>query len=139
MSSKQKIAFFGSDEIALPCLQALVDSPSNYEICGVLTQPDRRSGRGRKLQPNPIKRWAMASDIPVMTPDKPGTGEVEWIKSLEVDLILVMAYGHILKEDLLTAAPFGCFNLHASLLPKYRGASPIESAIAMGEKKTESL
>ena len=136
MSSKQKIAFFGSDEIALPCLQALVDSPSNYEICGVLTQPDRRSGRGRKLQPNPIKRWAMASDIPVMTPDKPGTGEVEWIKSLEVDLILVMAYGHILKEDLLTAAPFGCFNLHASLLPKYRGASPIESAIAMGEKKT---
>ena len=80
MSSKQKIAFFGSDEIALPCLQALVDSSSNYEICGVLTQPDRRSGRGRKLQPNSIKRWAMASEIPVMTPDKPGGGKWNGLK-----------------------------------------------------------
>lgn len=136
MNPKQKIAFFGSDEIALPSLEALADSSNNWEICGVLTQPDRRSGRGRILQPNAIKRWAMDSHIPVMNPEKPGKVEAEWIKDLGVDLVLVMAYGHILKEDLLTVTPFGCFNLHASLLPKYRGASPIESAMAMGEMKT---
>ena len=136
MTPLKKIAFFGSDEIALPCLQALVDSSNNWEVSGILTQPDRRSGRGRKLQPNPIKRWAIDSHIPVMNPEKPGGEEVAWIKDMGIDLILVMAYGHILKENLLTVTRFGCFNLHASLLPKYRGASPIESAMAMGEKKT---
>jgi methionyl-tRNA formyltransferase len=108
----------------------------NIEISAVLTQPDRRSGRGRTLQSNPIKQWAVESSVPVRDPQKPGIEEVTWLNELGVDLILVMAYGHILKQALLDAAPLGCFNLHASLLPKYRGASPIETSIAMGEETT---
>ena len=136
MNKYVKIAFFGSDEIALPCLQAMSTSFDNIEISAVLTQPDRRSGRGRTLQSNPIKLWAIESSVPVRDPQKPGIEEVTWLKELGVDLILVMAYGHILKQALLDAAPLGCFNLHASLLPKYRGASPIETSIAMGEEIT---
>ena len=136
MNKHVKIAFFGSDEIALPCLQAMSTSFDNIEISAVLTQPDRRSGRGRTLQSNPIKLWAIESSVPVRDPQKPGIEEVTWLKELGVDLILVMAYGHILKQALLDAAPLGCFNLHASLLPKYRGASPIETSIAMGEETT---
>ena len=136
MNKHVKIAFFGSDEIALPCLQAMSTSFDNIEISAVLTQPDRRSGRGRTLQSNPIKQWAVESSVPVRDPQKPGIEEVTWLNELGVDLILVMAYGHILKQALLDAAPLGCFNLHASLLPKYRGASPIETSIAMGEETT---
>jgi methionyl-tRNA formyltransferase len=136
MNKKRKIAFFGSDEIALPCLNALLDSSESWEICGVLTQPDRRSGRGRKLRSNPIKKWSLEQAIHVKDPEIPGKEEVNWLKDLGAELTLVMAYGHILKDDLLEAVPCGCFNLHASLLPKYRGASPIETALAMGEKET---
>ena len=136
MNEKRKIAFFGSDEIALPCLNALLESPENWEICGVLTQPDRRSGRGRNLRSNPIKKWAIEQGIPVQDPQRPGKEEADWLKHIGAELTLVMAYGHILKDDLLKAAPCGCFNLHASLLPKYRGASPIETALAMGELET---
>lgn len=136
MNKHVKIAFFGSDEIALPCLQAISTSFDNIEISAVLTQPDRRSGRGRTLRSNPIKQWAIESSVPVRDPQKPGIEEVTWLKELGVDLILVMAYGHILKQALLDAAPLGCFNLHASLLPEYRGASPIETSIAMGEETT---
>ena len=131
-----RIAFFGSDAISLPCLHALQQSRESWEICGVLTQPDRKSGRGRKLQPNPIKQWALDQGIPVQDPLKPGDAEVDWLKEIGPDLTLVMAYGHILKDTLLEAAPLGCFNLHASLLPKYRGASPIETALAMGESES---
>ena len=106
------------------------------EICGILTQPDRRSGRGNKLQSNPIKQWALQSNIPVRDPQKPGLEEVCWLKELGVEMVLIMAYGHILREELLKVPSYGCFNLHASLLPKYRGASPIETALAMGEQKT---
>lgn len=134
MKTKQKIAFFGSDEISLPCLHALQESSQGWEVGGVLTQPDRKSGRGRKLQPNPIKKWALENNIPVRDPQKPGDVEVDWLKELGTDIVLVMAYGHILNNSLLNAAP--CFNLHASLLPRYRGASPIETALAMGEKET---
>ena len=136
MNKKRKIAFFGSDEIALPGLRSMSDAGFCAEIAAVLTQPDRRSGRGRKFQPNAIKVWAMQSGLPVHDPEKPGPEEVAWLKELGVDLVWVMAYGHILKKDLLTAAPLGCFNLHASLLPQYRGASPIETSLAMGDRKT---
>ena len=131
-----KIAFFGSDAIALPCLDAIIQNSHGWEICGVLTQPDRKSGRGRKLQSNPIKQWALDHGIPVRDPQKPSDAEVDWLKKMGADLTLVMAYGHILKDSLLEAAPLGCSNLHASLLPKYRGASPIETALAMGESET---
>ena len=131
-----KIAFFGSDAIALPCLDAIIQNSQGGEICGVLTQPDRKSGRGRKLQSNPVKQWALDHGIPVQDPQKPGDAEVDWLKNIGADLTLVMAYGHILKDSLLEATPLGCFNLHASLLPKYRGASPIETSLAMGESET---
>ena len=136
MSKKRKIAFFGSDPIALPCLDALLKSSGDFEICGVLTQPDRPAGRGRKLQSNPIKKWAKEKELSIMDPEKPGLQIIEWVSELGAEITIVMAYGHILKEELLKVSPFGCFNLHASLLPKYRGASPIETALAMGEQET---
>ena len=89
------------------------------------------------MLPNPIKKWAVENGIPVMDPEKPGAEIVEWIAGLGADLILIMAYGHILKDDLLNIPSCGCVNLHASLLPKYRGASPIETAIARGKRKPE--
>jgi methionyl-tRNA formyltransferase len=131
-----RIAFFGSDEIALPFLSAVKDDPKFGDISAVLTQPDRRSGRGRKLQQNPIKAWALEQAVPIKDPSKPSSEETVWLKSLEIDLVIVMAYGHILKRDLIEIAPSGCFNLHASLLPAFRGASPIETALAMGERET---
>jgi len=136
VNKPKRIAFFGSDQIAIPVLKSILSQPQSFEICGVLTQPDRRSGRGNKFQSNPIKQWALESNIPVSDPPKPGSEEVRWIKHLQADMALIMAYGHILKEELLNAPPYGCFNLHASLLPKYRGASPIETAIAMGEQES---
>ena len=133
-SKKHRIAFFGSDEIALPFLNGLMED--GLGVSATLTQPDRRSGRGRKLKPNPIKQWALECGIPCRDPQKPSGEDTDWLKSLDINLIIVMAYGHILKRDLLEVAPFGCFNLHASLLPAYRGASPIETALALGEKVT---
>ena len=109
---------------------------NGVSLLGVLSQPDRRSGRGRKLQPNPIKEWALESGLEVKTPVKPSEKENEWIKERETDLVLVMAYGHILSQEFLDSAKYGCYNLHASLLPSYRGASPIETSLACGEKVT---
>ena len=88
----------------------------------ILTQPDRPAGRGRKLRPNPVKQWAITNDLKIRDPQKPGTEEVQWFKELEIEFLLVMAYGHILNSEFLNVAPKGCFNLHASLLPAYRGA-----------------
>ena len=125
----------GSDEIAIPFLSHLAKK-KEFSLEAVLTQPDRPAGRGRKLRPNPIKAWAAKNGCPVRDPEKPGSTEVIWFKKLKIEILLVMAYGHILKPDLLTVAPKGCFNLHASLLPAYRGASPIETALALGETET---
>lgn len=130
-----KIGFLGSDEIAISFLSSLIED-ARFELAGVLTQPDRPAGRGRKLRPNPIKVWTTQHGFPLRDPPKPGVEEANWFKRLGVDILLVMAYGHILKNDMLTLAPAGCFNLHASLLPAYRGASPIETALACGETVT---
>jgi len=133
--NKHRIAFFGSDEIALPFLRRL--GPEGIGLLSaVLTQPDRRSGRGRKVQMNPIKQWAVEHDMEFRDPAKPSAEETRWLKALGIEMVLVMAYGHILKSDLIEFAPSGCFNLHASLLPAYRGASPIETALALGEEET---
>lgn len=134
-SHSKKIVFCGSDEIALPMLDFL-SSFSGVSIVGIITQPDRRMGRGRKLQANRIKQWGGAREIEVRTPNKPGMEEVYWLKNTCVDLVLVMAYGHILKQNFLNAPSLGCFNLHASLLPSYRGASPIETSLASGDEKS---
>lgn len=131
----KKIIFCGSDEIALPMLEHL-SRDSMISICGILSQPDRRSGRGRKLKANPIKDWALHEGLEVRTPERPTQNEIEWLREVAADLVLVMAYGHILSQEFLNCAPLGCYNLHASLLPKYRGASPIETALANGEKET---
>ena len=135
-SQTYKIAFFGSDEISLPFLNFLNDQCPFVHVSAVLTQPDRRSGRGRKMASNAIKTWAENHSISCRSPEKPSDLEVDWLREQNIDLILVMAYGHILKKSFLTLAPAGCFNFHASILPKYRGASPIETAIAIGEDNT---
>ena len=131
-----KIGFLGSDEIAIPFLSKLMEESDRFHLVGVLTQPDRPAGRGRKLQPNPLKEWTMQHGLPYRDPLRPGGDEVDWFKDLGVDILLVMAYGHILKNDMLTVASAGCFNLHASILPAYRGASPIETALACGDGET---
>ncbi|MDP0498750.1 MAG: methionyl-tRNA formyltransferase [Verrucomicrobiota bacterium JB022] len=134
---RARIVFFGSDEISLPLLQHLVEAQQEQaELVAVFTQPDRRTGRGMKLQANAIKQWAEARGIPVLQPEKPGPEEANWLREQQIDLALVMAYGHILKQAHLDAPRLGMLNFHASLLPRLRGASPIHTALATGEGET---
>ena len=128
--------FMGSDPIALPVLETLRERLHEIELIGVFTQPDRPRGRGQKLQANAIKGWAEAHGLPVFQPARCGPSDEQWIRSQGVDLILVMAYGQILKSSLLEIPPRGIYNLHASSLPRLRGASPIQTAIATGEPET---
>lgn len=123
----------GSDELALPALAWVAEA---YELRAVYTQPDRKRGRGQKVVPNAIKSWSVERGIAVRQPEKVGPEEVAFLREAGIDLVLVMAYGHILKSSLLEAPRLGCVNLHASRLPKLRGASPIETAIATGEVET---
>lgn len=127
----------GSDPIALPTLELLAgDAANEVEIAGIYTQPDRPTGRGKKLKANAIKEWALSRGIEVRQPEKLGDDDLEWLKGAGCEMILVMAYGHILRRRLLEFPPLGTYNLHASLLPKYRGASPIEAALASGDSET---
>ena len=129
----------GSDAIALPLLDWLVrEDPGGklVEVVGVFTQPDRAVGRGQKVQPNAIKTWALARGLPVFQPEKLGESDREQLAALNADVALVMAYGHILRDAFIATPHLGTLNLHASLLPKYRGASPIQTAVACGEKET---
>lgn len=137
MSTPLRIVFLGSDPIALPGLEWLEKDGCEWgRVIAVFTQPDRAAGRGQKLTPNEIKRWALARDLPVYQPAKV-TGEVRMqLEALRPDVSLVMAYGHILKEDFIGTPRLGTLNLHASLLPRYRGASPIQTAIANRERET---
>ncbi|MDX2111669.1 MAG: methionyl-tRNA formyltransferase [Verrucomicrobiota bacterium] len=129
-----RTAFFGSDEIALPLLETLRSTlQERVELVGIWTQPDKARGRGMKFEPNGIKLWAESRGLDIHQPEKIGTADHEWLKARGVELILVMAYGHILKNDLLALTQFPVLNFHASLLPQYRGASPINAAIAAGE------
>lgn len=127
----------GADAIALPMLGELTSHfRDSVEICGVFTQPDKRSGRGMKLQCGEIKKWAIDQSIPLFQPVKIGPENLNWLRSNECKLILVMAYGHILRQDLLDIPALETLNFHSSLLPAYRGPSPIEAAIASGEEKS---
>ena len=130
-----KTLFMGSDPIALPLLETLLSHP-DIDLCAVLTQPDRPSGRGKKLRPNAIKAWAIEHNIETRDPEKPADAEIDWLQGRGIQLSLVMAYGHILRKALLDAPPLGSWNFHASLLPKHRGASPVESAILAGDPET---
>jgi methionyl-tRNA formyltransferase len=132
-----KVVFMGSDVIALPLLDWLAgDGSAHAEVVAVFTQPDRPAGRGQKVQPNGIKLWAEAHGLPVHQPEILGPAELGQLLAYAPDVSLVMAYGHILREEFINAPRLGTLNLHASLLPKYRGASPIQTAIASGETET---
>ena len=127
----------GSDAIAVPVLKYLAQEAKGVcELAGVYSQPDRPKGRGKKLQPNPLAAAAQELGLTLLQPEKPGPDDVAWMRDNDIQLVLVMAYGHILKKSLLAAPPLGFVNFHASLLPKYRGASPVESAVASGETET---
>lgn len=128
-----RITFMGSDPIALPALELLHrEFADRVVLNGVFTQPDRRSGRGMKRHPNLIKQWAQDHGLPVRQPARLGSEDEAWLVEARSDLLLVMAYGHILRESLIAIPPAGSLNLHASLLPALRGASPIPGAIASG-------
>lgn len=131
---KLKIIFMGTPEFAVPCLEKLKDFA---EIVCVVTQPDRPKGRGQKLQPSPVKLFAEKFSIPVLQPKKIKSPEsVAELKKFPADLIVVVAFGQILSQEILNFPKFGCINVHASLLPKYRGAAPIEWCLINGEKIT---
>lgn len=131
-----KILFMGTPDFAVPCLEACMTFPGG-EVIGVFTQPDRPKGRGHKLAPPPVKVLAEAKGITVYQPERLKTQENEvLIESLAPDVIVVVAYGQILSKKILDIPPLGCINVHGSLLPKYRGASPIQWSIVQGEKET---
>ena len=128
-----RILFMGTPDFAVPCLQSLIDA--GHAICAVFTQPDKPKGRGYTLTPPPVKVLAEKYEIPVFQPKTLKTEEVvEQIKELSPEVIVVVAYGKILPKGILGIPPMGCINVHASLLPKYRGAAPIQWAVIHGEK-----
>lgn len=130
-----KIVFMGTPEFAVPSLKALVES--GWDVCGVFTQPDKPKNRGMKLQPTPVKEYALTQNIPVFQPEKMRDGQaLAILKELSPDLIVVAAYGKILPVDILELPRLGCVNVHSSLLPKYRGAAPINWAILNGEAES---
>jgi methionyl-tRNA formyltransferase len=133
---KSNVVFMGSPEFAVPSLQALAAS-AHVNLLRVVTQPDRAKGRGRSVSPTPVRTAARELGLPTMVMTKESYGEsVREICGLSPDLIAVVAFGLILKSDLLELPPLGCVNLHASLLPKYRGVSPIQAAILAGDDET---
>jgi methionyl-tRNA formyltransferase len=129
--------FMGSDPIALPALEWFAGEGRDVaQIVGVFTQPDRPAGRGQKVQPNTIKLWAQRQGLPVFQPARLEADSLERLTELKPDASLVMAYGQILREDFIKVPRLGTLNLHTSLLPRYRGASPIQTAVASGEQET---
>lgn len=137
MNPPLRLVFLGSDVIAVPILDWLAgDGAGVAQVVGVFTQPDRPTGRGQQIRANPIKGWAESRALPVLQPEKLTEDVRLQLEALRADVGLVMAYGHILRDDFMGTPRLGMLNLHTSLLPKYRGASPIQSAIASGERAT---
>ena len=129
-----RVVFMGSPEFALPSLRALAAA---YDLIGVVTQPDRPAGRGKQLSAPPVKTLALELGIPVIQPRRLRTTEaIEQLRAWAPDVIVVAAFGQILRQDVLDLPPLGCLNVHASLLPRWRGASPIQAAILHGDKET---
>ena len=128
-----RVIYMGTPDFAVPTLQAIIDA--GHEVVAVYTQPDKAKGRGKNVQFTPVKEKAVAYNIPVYQPVKIREEEnIEMIKSLAPDVIVVVAFGQILPKAILDIPPYGCINVHASLLPKYRGAAPIQWAVIDGEK-----
>ncbi len=130
-----RVIFMGTPEFAVAALNKIHEA--GHEVAAVYTQPDKAKGRSGKLQPPPVKVRAMELGLPVFQPERLREEEnVTAIRALEPEIIIVAAYGQILPESILAIPPLGCINIHASLLPKYRGAAPIERSILDGEEKT---
>jgi methionyl-tRNA formyltransferase len=131
---RPRAAFMGTPAFAVPCLRALCEVA---EVPLVITQPDKPQGRGLALAPTPVKQFALERDIPVLQPAKARDGVLlEALREASLDFALVVAYGKILPADVLAAPRLGCLNVHASLLPRFRGAAPIQWAILSGDKET---
>jgi methionyl-tRNA formyltransferase len=130
-----RLAFMGTPEFAVPSLAELI--ASGHEIVAVYSQPPRPKGRGQKLTPSPVHAFAESMGLPVFTPESMKAAEaIEIFESLDLDAACVVAYGQILKSAVLDAPRLGCFNLHGSLLPRWRGAAPIQRAIMAGDRQT---
>lgn len=131
-----KVVFMGTPDFAVPVLQTLIDS-NDHQVTAVITQPDKPRGRSGKLSFTPVKEVAIEHDIPVYTPKKVKDPEfVEVLKTLECDVIVVVAFGQLLSKEILDYPKYGCINVHASLLPRWRGAAPIQWSILEGDQKT---
>ncbi|MHB8625914.1 MAG: methionyl-tRNA formyltransferase [Aggregatilineales bacterium] len=131
-----RILFMGTPDFAVPTLKALIAAP-DYTLVGVVTQPDRPAGRGRALQESPVKCTAQVAGIAVLQPEKlRAPGVFEQLQALQPDVIVVAAFGQILRQNVLDLPRFGCVNVHASLLPRWRGAAPIQAAIRAGDTRT---
>ena len=130
-----RILFMGTPDFAVASLKRLVED--GHDVCGVFTQPDKPKNRGHKLAFSPVKEYALTVDIPVYQPMKLRDGEaLRLVQELAPELIVVAAYGRILPEDILNTPPYGSINVHSSILPKYRGAAPINWAILNGDSVT---
>ena len=130
-----KIIFMGTPDFSVPVLDSLVEA--GHEVVAVITQPDKPKGRGKEMQPTPVKEAALRYNIPVYQPVK--VRDDEFVKVLEgfnVDVMVVVAFGQILTKNILDMPKYGCINVHASLLPKYRGAAPMQRAIIDGKQTT---
>lgn len=135
MAQRLRLVFAGTPDFAVPGLHACLESGA--EVVAVYTQPDRPAGRGRKLAPSPVKQAALASGIPIEQPESLKTPEAqESLRGHAPDLMVVIAYGLILPRKVLAIPRLGCWNVHASLLPRWRGAAPIQRAILAGDNKT---
>lgn len=131
-----RIVFFGTPQFALPSLRAIHDA-AGLELAGVMTQPDRPAGRGKKLKPSPVKELALELGLEVLAPEKPKDPEVmPWLEDKQPDAIAVVAYGGFVPKRVRELPPHGCVNLHPSLLPRYRGAAPMQWAIMNGDAVT---
>ena len=131
-----RIVFIGAGEIGVPTLQALLRS-SEHQLTGVVTQPDKPAGRAQRIEPTPIKRALAGSKVPILQPARIKDRQaIEEIRALQPDAIVVIAYGQILPREVLEIPRIACLNLHASLLPRWRGAAPIQAAIAAGDPET---
>ncbi len=132
----QRVIFMGTPDFAVPPLHALLNAP-DFEVVCVVTQPDRPSGRGQKLQASPVKQVAAAHGVPILQPQKlREAGIFEQLQAYAPDLIVVAAFGQILRQNVLDLPTYGCINVHASLLPRWRGAAPIQAAIRAGDSET---
>jgi methionyl-tRNA formyltransferase len=130
-----RVVFLGTPDFAVPTLEALVGA--GHEVAAVITQPDRPAGRGRQLTPPPVKQAALSLGLPVHQPSKIRTPEFHaWLRGLGADAFVLVGYGRIIPQSIIDIPPLGIINVHASLLPKYRGAAPIQWAVANGEART---